>query len=119
MGSEVGTPGSMVGLADGGMLGSGVGLKVVGRRVGTELGAMVLAAVGIAVVGRAVGGTLGGWVGPGVGVYVTRLTPTGPVMTAVPVQVVLPMQPSRIRYVCGSAPAGTVYCTCAHTSDPK
>ena len=51
MGSEVGTPAIMVGLADGGVLGSGVGLKVVGRRVGTELGAKVGTSVGTDEVG--------------------------------------------------------------------
>ena len=56
-----------------------------------------------------------GNVGAAVGVYVTSFTPAGPAMTAVPEQIVAPMQPSRMMYVCSGVPAGTVYCTCAHT----
>ena len=57
-------------------------------------------------------------VGISVGVKVTSCTPA-PATTAVPEQVVAPRQPSWIRYVCDAAPAGTVYCTCAHTLPPS
>ena len=116
------TVGCGVGLAEGAWLGravgSGEGLALLGCSVGVALGAGVGTAVGFLNVGCAEGSEVGRAVGARVGAYVTSCTPA-PAIIAVPVQVVLPMQPSRIRYVCGRAPAGTVYCTCAHTSDPK
>jgi hypothetical protein len=57
-------------------------------------------------------------VGAAVGAYVTRLTPA-PVIADVPWHDAEPTQPSRIRYVCKGTPAGTVYCTCAHTLPPE
>ena len=73
----------------------------------------------MAVVGRIVGVELGIRVGVGVGLYVTRDTPAAPEMAARPEHDVEPMQPSRMRYVCDGVPAGTVYCTCAHTLVPE
>ena len=102
MGDKLGSAdgGVVVGSALGSALGSADGRAVVGSNVGIELGAAVLTNVGAAV-----------------GAYVTRLTPA-PVIADVPEHVDEPMQPSRIRYVCGGVLAGTVYCTCAHTLPP-
>ena len=107
-----------MGLAVGSALGSAEGIAVVGRRVGTELGEKL----GTCVVGAQVGAEEGTGValkvGPAVGEYVTRDTPA-PAITALPEHAVEPVQPSRIMYVCCGAPAGTVYCTCAHTLVPE
>ena len=51
------------------------------------------------------------------GAYVTSCKPV-PEMMAVPEQVVVPVQPSRMTYVCVTVPAGTVYCNCAQTLPP-
>ena len=122
-----------MGPADGSADGKAEGRAVVGRSVGTLLGrrvdgAPVLADVGgtvgnadgRAVVGEGVEPAMGmavAVVGAAVGAYVTSCTPA-PATTAVPVQAVAPVQPSSIRYVCAGVPAGTVYCTCAHTLPP-
>ena len=47
----------------------------------------------------------------------TKLTPV-PEIAACPLQTDEPVQPSLIKYVCCGVPAGTVYCTCAHTLPP-
>ena len=88
-------------MGEGNALGIADGRAVVGLNVGTELGTAVFTAVGAAV-----------------GAYVTRLTPA-PVIATVPRHDAEPTQPSRIRYVCKGTPAGTVYCTCAHTLPPE
>ena len=83
--------------------------------MGRELGTSEGRAVGALVVGALEGCSVGKIVGIAVGEYVTRLTPTGPETTAVPEHLAALVQPSRIRYVCVVASAGTVYCTCAQT----
>ena len=126
-----------VGLEVGTVLGRADGNAVVGRSVGTPLGLKVLDAVGNelgkrletaegAKVGTEDGRTVGRTVGEGValnvgcavGEYVTRPTPT-PEMATCPLHAVDPVQPSRMMYVCAGVPAGTVYCTCAHTLPPE
>jgi hypothetical protein len=95
------------------------GLADVGLSVGIELGAGVLVTVGAAE-GRGVGSGVGFTidVGDAVGLYVTSCKPV-PAMTAVPVHVVEPVQPSRMMYVWEAIANGTVYCTCAHTLPPE
>jgi hypothetical protein len=107
VGCADGKPGPVVGPAEGRSEGAGEGSAVVGRSVGMLVGIRVGVAEG------AEGAALGA-VGVAVGAYVTRCTPA-PDTTAVPEHDVLPWQPSWIRYVCVAVPAGTVYCTCAHT----
>ena len=143
VGADVGTGVGAVGLAVGGWLGelaltvgfavgnvegTDEGFAVVGTIVGSALGANDGIAVGESE-GLAVGGEVGGavmiavgiglgrFVGVAVGAYVTSFTPA-PDTTAVPEHNVMPMQPSWIRYVSVVVPAGTVYCTCAHTLPP-
>lgn len=108
-----------VGNADGASVGTELGFTV-GRVVGNADGAGVCNAVGATdgiVVGRAEGRGVGIMVGAVVGLNVTTFTPS-PATSARPSHFELPVQPSRTIYVCGGVPAGTVYCTCAHTSPP-
>ena len=96
-------------------VGGGVGC-VLGNAVGSAEGQGVGGIVGCAL-GHAVGSADGVCVGSGVGAYVTSCTPA-PATTAKPEHDDEPMQPSWIRYVCVTVPAGTVYCTCAQKSLP-